>query len=87
MPWSAQAQIERSRNREIAVVRKDTDIAEAKVMGIAECANVAMMGAGGLSMTKRQLEALAPEDAAKLDHLQTIAVIAMGNVVQQLGRR
>jgi hypothetical protein len=85
--WIATPAIDRQRNREIAVVRKDTDVALCKIAGITEVAEWSMIGSGKLSMTKRQLEGSAPEDAAKLDHLQSIAVMAMGNVMERLSNR
>jgi len=78
------APIVRQGDREIAVVSKNTEVAMAKVIGIVDVAQTAMMGTGAMSMTKRQLETMAPEDAGKLDHLETIAVVSMGNILQRL---
>lgn len=83
--WIATPPVARERDRQVAIVRATADVAEARVMGIAEVAQVAMLGAGALSMTKRQLEVMAPEDAAKLEHLQVTAVMAMGAVLQRYG--
>jgi hypothetical protein len=85
--WSGTGAIARTRNRELAHVRKNADVAVAKIVGLADVTNTAMMATGGLSMVKRQLETLAPEDAGKLDHLQTIATLAMGAQIQRLGNQ
>jgi hypothetical protein len=85
--WAATSAVARTRDRQIANVQKDTEVALAKVVGITDVTNTAMMATGGLSMVKRQLETLAPEDAGKLDHLETIAVLGMGAVIQRLANQ
>jgi hypothetical protein len=85
--WVATGTVARVRDRELAVVQKNTEVALAKVVGIADVANTGLMATGGLSMVKRQLEMLAPEDAGKLDHIETIAVLGMGQVIQRLANQ
>ena len=85
--WLATPPILREQGREVAVVRKNTAVALAKVIGITDVAQTAMLGTGAMSMTKRQLEGMAPEDAPKLDHIETIAVMSMGSVIQRLGNQ
>lgn len=85
--WLASTPVQRDRDRELAVIRRDIDVALAKVIGVTAIAEVSMQGTGKLSMTKRLLEQSAPEDAALLQHIEVSAVMAMGTIMTQTANR
>lgn len=85
--WTAPGTVVRARDRELAVVQKNTEVALAKVVGIHDVGSTALMATGAMSLTRKQLELLAPEDSGKLDHLETIAVIGMSQVIQRLANQ
>jgi hypothetical protein len=72
------------RDREIAVVRRETDVALARVAGVAEVGQTAMLGTMGLSMMKREASMLVPEDAPKFDMIATAAVVGMAQQINRL---
>lgn len=75
---------ERDRNRALEQVRTTTDVAAAKVMGVVEVGQVAMLGALQLSMMKHEAALMVPEDAAKFDLIATTAVMGMAQQVNRL---
>ena len=82
--WLATPPSQRGHAVHLARVYRNTDVAHAIVAGVQEVAQMAMLGAGSLALTKRQLELLAPEDAGKLDLIATAATVGMANVVARL---
>lgn len=81
---AAQSPAQRERSREIERVRTTTDIAIAKVMGVTEVSQTAMLGALQVSMMKREAALLVPEDAAKFDLVATTTVMAMAQQINRL---
>jgi hypothetical protein len=77
------APVVRQRDREIAIVEKNTDVALARVAGVAEVAQMALLGTLGLAMMKREASMVVPEDAAKFDLVVTTAAYGMA---QQINR-
>lgn len=82
--WLASTPAERQRDRAISVVRRDTDVAVARVSSVATVAQAATMGVLSVSMMQREAAFVCPDAAAKLDLISTTAAIGMAGVLQRL---
>ena len=76
-PWLVASPAQREHQRDINRVRRGTDVAVARVVGISQVSQAAMLGTLNVAMMKREAAMLVPEDAATFDLVATQAAIAM----------
>lgn len=74
---------EREAERALAQMRREADLAAARVGAVMQVSQAAMFGALSVAMAKREAALLVPEDAAKFDLVATQAALAMA---AQIGR-
>lgn len=74
-------------DRALERVQNHTDLAIARVTGIAQVAQTAMMGTLSVAMMKREASLLVVEDAAKFDLVATHAAIGMATVINRLAQQ
>lgn len=74
---------EKARSRELERARAQADVSVARVAGIADVSQTAMLGTLGLAMMKREAEMMVPDAAA---HLETVMAWAVSGMAQQISR-
>lgn len=75
---------EREAGRALAQVRREADIASARVAAVSQVSQAAMFGVLGIAMAKREAALLVPEDAAKFDVIATQAALAMAAQINRV---
>ena len=75
---------ERERDRKVERVFVNTDEAMARVAGIGQVSQAAMLGTLNVTMMRREAALLVPEDAAKFDLIATQAAIGMANEINRV---
>ncbi|HSY15256.1 MAG TPA: hypothetical protein VK816_04650 [Jatrophihabitantaceae bacterium] len=83
----ATAPIRRERDRELAVIQKQAQLAAARAAAVGQLGQAAMFGTLALSMMKREASFLVPEDAAKFDLVATTAVLGMAQQINRLANQ
>lgn len=81
--WRAQSVAQRSHSRETEAVRTQADLAAARILGIAEAGQTAMLGTLGLAMMKREAELMVPDAAP---YFNTVVMCAAQGMTQQITR-
>ena len=83
--WLAGASpAERELGRVVAQVRREADVAAARVASVMQVSQAAMMGVLSVAMAKREAALLVPEDAAKFDLIATQAALGMAAQVNRV---
>jgi hypothetical protein len=85
--WAFAGPAQREKQRATTAVRTNTAVAVARIGGIAQASQAAMVGMVGVSMAKREAALLVPEDAGKFDLIATQAALSMAAQINWLAHQ
>jgi hypothetical protein len=75
----------RAHGKALDQVRRDTDVATARVMGATQVAQAALMGTLSISMIAREAAFVVPEAAGRLELIATQAALSMAMQINRIG--
>jgi hypothetical protein len=79
--------VEIRHDRALERVNNRTDLAIARVMGVAQVAQTAMLGTLGLAMMQKEAAFMAPQAAEKFEMITVHAAVGMANVINRLAQQ
>jgi hypothetical protein len=82
--WLAGSPVDRQAARELVQVQRNAGLSAARVAGVVQVSQAAMLGTLGIAMAKREAALLVPEDAAKFDLIATQAALAMAGQINRV---
>ncbi len=85
--WLASTPTERQRDRAVARIEHNTDVALARVTGVAQVAHTAMLGTLSIAMMQKEAAFMAPQAADKFEIVSMTAAIGMARVINRLANQ
>lgn len=85
--WLTYTPAERQRDRAVARAEHNTDVALARVTGVAQVAHTAMLGTLGIAMMQKEAAFLAPQAADRFEIVSMTAAIGMATVINRLANQ